>query len=117
MDAYFAGPDEGEIVEREHRRLRLLGELPHLEVVDSIFEPGWEGVAPHRHDDHTDSFYVLEGEVEFLVAGEWRRGGPGTYVSVPPGVEHGFRSTGESRIRVLNVHAPNVGFNESLRNR
>ncbi len=60
---------------------------------------------------------MLEGEVEFLVDGEWRRGGPGTFVSAPPGVEHGFRIAGESRIRVLNVHAPNVGFNESLRRR
>jgi quercetin dioxygenase-like cupin family protein len=117
VDAYFAGPDEGEWLEREHRRFRILAELPHLEAADSIFEPGWEGVAPHRHDDHTDSFFVLEGEVEFFVDGEWRRGGPGTYVSVPPGVEHGFRNPGPGRIRVLNLHAPNVGFNESLRNR
>jgi quercetin dioxygenase-like cupin family protein len=117
MEAYFAGPDEGEILEREHRRLRLLGELPHLEVLDLTYEFGWEGVDPHVHSDHTDSFYVLEGEVEFLVDGEWRRGGPGTYVSVPPGVEHGFRNPGPGRIRVLNVHAPNVGFNESIRNR
>ena len=47
--------------------------------------------------------------------GEWRRGGPGTFVSAPPGVEHGFRIAGESRIRVLNVHAPNVGFVERMR--
>jgi quercetin dioxygenase-like cupin family protein len=116
MEAFFAGPDEGERLERENRSFRFLGELPHVEVVDLIFEPGWEGVAPHAHADHTDSFYVLEGEVEFLVDGGWRRGGPGTYVSVPPGVEHGFRIAGESRIRVLNIHAPNVGFNERLRN-
>ena len=115
MAAYFAGPDEGERLEREHRSLRLLGELPHVEAVDSTFEPGWPGIAPHSHDDHTDSFYVLEGEAEFLVDGEWRSGGPSTYVSFPPGVEHGVRSAG--RLRVLNLHAPNVGFNESLRNR
>ncbi len=118
MEAYFAGPDEGEVLEREHGRLRLLGELPHLEALDQTYEPGWEGVAPHAHDDHTDSFFVLEGEVEFLVNGEWRRGGPSTYVSVPPGVEHGFRiPDGGGPIRVLNIHAPLVGFNERIRNR
>ena len=69
-------PGRRERLEGEDRSYRLLGELPDLEVVDAVFEPGWEGVDPHVHDDHTDSFYVLEGEVEFLVNGEWRRGGP-----------------------------------------
>ena len=86
-------------------------------MVESVFEPGWEGVDPHVHDDHTDSFYVLEGEVEFLVNGEWRRGGPGSFFSAPPGVEHGFRIAGEQPIRVLNVHAPNVGFVAGMRAR
>jgi quercetin dioxygenase-like cupin family protein len=116
VEAFFAGPDEGERIEHDNRTFRLLVELPDLEVIDLIFEPGWEGVAPHTHPDHTDSFYVLEGEAEFLVNGEWRRGGPGTFVSAPRGVEHGFRIAGESRLRVLNVHSPAVGFNESLRN-
>jgi mannose-6-phosphate isomerase-like protein (cupin superfamily) len=116
MEVFFAGPDEGEIVEREHGRLRFLAELPDLEVLDQTYEFGWEGVAPHSHDDHTDSFYVVEGEVEFLVGGEWRRGGPGTFVAIPPGVVHGFRNPGPGHIRVLNVHAPKVGFNDRIRN-
>ena len=110
MEAFFAAPDEGERLEAEDRSYRLLGELPDLEVVDAVFQPGWEGVDPHVHDNHTDSFYVLEGEVEFLVNGEWRRGGPGSFFSAPPGVEHGFRIAGERPIRVLNLHAPNVRF-------
>ena len=116
MEAFFAaGPDEGERSPRGHR---ILGELPHLEAVEIAFEPGWEGVDPHSHDDHTDSFYVLEGEVEFLVGGEWRRGGPGTYVSVPPGVVHGFRiPEGGGRIRILNMHAPNTGWVDGQRKR
>lgn len=115
MEAFFAAPDEGERLEAEHRSYRLLGELPDLEVVDAVFEPGWEGVDPHAHDDHTDSFYVLEGEVEFLVNGQWRRGGPGSFFSAPPGVEHGFRIAGEHPIRVLNVHAPNVRYVAGMR--
>ena len=116
MEAFFAaGPDGGERTGTGHR---VLGELPHLEAVEIGFEPPWEGVDPHSHPDHTDSFYVLEGEVEFLVDGEWRRGGPGTYVSAPPGVVHGFRiPEGGGRIRVLNLHAPNTGWVEGLRKR
>ena len=115
VKAFFAASDEGERLGREDRSFRLLGELPDLEVVEAVFESGWEGVDPHVHDDHSDSFYVLEGEVEFLVNGEWRRGGPGSFFSAPPGVEHGFRIAGEQPIRVLNVHAPNVGFVAGMR--
>jgi quercetin dioxygenase-like cupin family protein len=114
MEAFFAGPGEGEIRKRGVRTARVLAELPHVEAVELSFEPGWEGVDPHSHADHTDSFYVLEGQVEFLVNGEWRRGGPGTFVSVPPGVVHAFRSADGGRIRALNLHAPNVGFVEQL---
>jgi quercetin dioxygenase-like cupin family protein len=117
VEAFFAAPDEGERLSAEYRSYRLLGELPDLEVIDAVFEPGWEGVDPHVHDDHTDSFYVLEGEVEFLVNGEWRRGGPGSFFSAPPGVEHGFRIAGAHAIRVLNVHAPNVRFVARMRSR
>jgi quercetin dioxygenase-like cupin family protein len=114
---FAAGPDEGERLERGLRVARVLGELPHLEALELTFQPGWEGVDPHSHHDHTDSFYVLEGEVEFLVDGSWRRGGPGTFVSVPRGVVHGFRIAGDGPIRVLNIHAPNVGFVDGMRPR
>ena len=115
MDASFVSEGEGERLDRQDRSLRLLIQLPDLEVVEGAFEYGWEGVNPHTHSDHTDSFYVIEGEVEFLVEGEWRRSGPGTFFSAPRGVEHGFRNPGPGRIRVLNIHAPNTGFIEQMR--
>ncbi|MGH2933202.1 MAG: cupin domain-containing protein [Gaiellaceae bacterium] len=109
---YFVRAGEGErITGRGHR---VLAELPHLEAVEIAYEPDFEGVDPHTHADHTDSFYVLEGDVEFFLDGDWHRAGPGTFVSVPPNVEHGFRPAG-GRFRLLNIHAPNVGFVDSLR--
>ena len=116
MSAVFVpGPDEGERLDRGSRSGRVLGELPHLEVIEMTFEPGFEGVDPHSHSDHTDTFYVLEGELEALFDGEWRRCGPGSFLSVPPGVEHGFRPASDRRVRVLNIHAPRAGFIDSLR--
>ena len=115
-DAIVFGPGEGETLERPGSRThRVLAELPEFEVVELTFEPGWEGVDPHTHDDHVDSFYVLEGEVEFLLGDRRIRGGPGTYVAVPQGVVHGFHNAGAESIRVLNIHAPKVGFIERLR--
>ena len=46
------------------------------------------------------------GNVEFLAA-------PGTFVLVPPSVEHGFRNDGDVPVRMLNIHAP-AGFDRRI---
>ncbi|HEU5491220.1 MAG TPA: cupin domain-containing protein [Gaiellaceae bacterium] len=115
MEGILAGPDEGEKVSRGPRDHRILAELPELEVVELRFGPDFEGVDPHTHDDHVDSFYVLDGEAEFVMGDETVRLGPGSYVAAPIGVVHGFRNVGDRELRMLNLHAPNVGFAERLR--
>jgi quercetin dioxygenase-like cupin family protein len=109
------GPEGGEHVVRGARHHRILCELPELEVVELWFGPDFEGVPLHTHDNHADSFYVLEGEAEFTVDGEILRAPPGSWVSAPVGVSHGFRSAGGGELRLLNVHAPKVGFAEGVR--
>jgi quercetin dioxygenase-like cupin family protein len=111
MDGIVHGPGEGERI----RKHRVLAELPELEVIELRFGPDFEGVDPHRHPDHVDSFYVLEGEAEFVVDGEVVRAGPGAFVAAPPGVEHGFRVAGDGDLRMLNIHGPNTGFVGRLR--
>jgi quercetin dioxygenase-like cupin family protein len=103
-------PEGGERLERGPRQHRVLCELPQLEVVELCFGPDFEGVDLHTHSDHADSFYVLEGEAEFTVDGEPRRFGPGGFVSAPPGTRHGFQNVGGGELRMLNIHAPTVGF-------
>jgi quercetin dioxygenase-like cupin family protein len=93
---------------------RVLAVLPHVEAIELSFPADFEGVDPHTHPDHTDSFYVLEGDVEFFLDGAWHVSAPGTFVSVPPNVEHGFRPAGAA-IRLLNFHTPHAGFVDSLR--
>ena len=55
-------------------------------------QSGDEGTGPplHRHN-WDESFFVLEGEVEFLYDGASIHCGPGTLVHLPAGTEHGFR--------------------------
>jgi quercetin dioxygenase-like cupin family protein len=115
VEGIAVGPDGGEKVVREARSHRILAELPELEAIELRFGPDFEGVDPHAHDDHVDSFYVLEGEAEFLVGENVVRAGPGSYVAAPIGVRHGFRNVGDGELRMLNVHAPNVGFAQRLR--
>jgi mannose-6-phosphate isomerase-like protein (cupin superfamily) len=111
VDGILVGPGAGERV----RRHRILAELPELEVFELTFGPDFEGVDPHSHSDHVDSFYVLEGEAEFTVGDEVVRAGPGTYVAAPIGVVHGFRNPGPGDLRMLNIHGPSTGFGERLR--
>jgi quercetin dioxygenase-like cupin family protein len=106
------GPNDGERVPRGERDHRVLAELPELEVFELRFGPDFE-VEPHSHGDHVDAFYVLEGDVEFFADGEWVTAGPGTWFAAPVGDVHGFRT--KSEVRLLNVHGPNTGFGQRLR--
>jgi mannose-6-phosphate isomerase-like protein (cupin superfamily) len=81
-----------------------------LGVID--FAPGRE-LEPHTHADEDDAFYVLEGELTFVFGDAVAVAGPGTFVLVPPGVEHGFRNDGEVAVRMLNIHAP-AGFDRRI---
>jgi quercetin dioxygenase-like cupin family protein len=102
-------------VERGSGTFRILAEVPEYEAIDMRFGPAFEGVDLHAHEDHLDSFYVLEGEAEFTVDGETFRAGAGTYVAAPAGVVHGFRNAGDGDLHVLNIHAPNTGWARRFR--
>jgi len=67
----------------------------------------------HIHDDEDDAFYILDGEMTFTLEGEPVAAPPGTFVLVPPGVEHGFRNDGAVPVRMLNIHAP-AGFDRRI---
>jgi quercetin dioxygenase-like cupin family protein len=113
--AIFLGPREGEELSGPRRELRVKYEGDELEVLEFWCEPGFGPIEPHVHEDHADSFYVLEGEVEFTIGDETTRAGPGTWVAAPPGVRHGFAIPGPGPVRFLNIHAPGTGFIDGVR--
>jgi quercetin dioxygenase-like cupin family protein len=114
-EAVFLRPGEGERLESETRIATIKIGREELALVEFELEPGFDGPDPHTHDDHVDSFYVLEGEPEFVVEDERIRLGAGSYVAAPVGVVHTFSNPGPDRARLLNVHAPSCGFHEWLR--
>ena len=67
----------------------------------------------HTHKEEDDSFYIVEGEMTFFFGDEEAAARPGTFVLVPPGVEHGFRNDGDVPVRMLNIHAP-AGFDRRI---
>jgi quercetin dioxygenase-like cupin family protein len=115
-DGILNGPGEGEALRNAtgNRVALVKGALPHVTVLEFTIEGPFDGPDPHTHADETDSFYVLEGELDVYVDGEWHRATPGTYMSAAPGVEHGFTKRDPGTVRFLNIHAPG-GFEHELR--
>ncbi len=103
------GPGEGEFL----GTTVIKAARPELSLLEFEVRPGG-GVQPHFHKKHSDSFYVLEGELEIHVGDEVVHGTPGAYVLAPPGVVHHFRNTSEQPARAVNLHTPG-GFAEYRR--
>jgi mannose-6-phosphate isomerase-like protein (cupin superfamily) len=112
-------PGEGETIsDRAERTIRILLDHDLADVTWTRYEPGERGPDPHVHEQHADAWYVLDGELTFGVGsgGETLHRAPAaTHVLVPAGVIHTFRNDGGAATRFLNVHAPSMGFAESLR--
>ena len=74
-------------------------------LVEAVVPPGL-GAPPNRHAGETESFYVLDGEIEFHVGGRSVRAGAGEHVAIPDGETHAFAAVGERPARVLILNAP-----------
>ena len=68
--------------------------------------PVGAGSPYHVHRAEEESFYILEGELEFLSEGRRFVKGPGAYVFLPRDIPHGFRVVGDSTARFLVLTTP-----------
>ena len=68
--------------------------------------PVGAGAPPNHHAGETEGFFVLEGQLGFVIDGEDRAAGPGDYVAIPDGAVHAFQAIGERPARVLVLNAP-----------
>jgi mannose-6-phosphate isomerase-like protein (cupin superfamily) len=75
--------------------------------------PNAHGPEPHVHHEEDDAFYVLDGELTFELDEGDVSAPEGTFVLVPPGVNHTFANALDRPTRVLNIHAP-AGFDRRL---
>jgi mannose-6-phosphate isomerase-like protein (cupin superfamily) len=88
-------------------------DTPRFNLGIITLQPHRDGPELHVHEQEDDSFYVLEGQLTFLVEEDEVVAGPGTFVLVPPGVRHTFANRGDAVVRMVNVHAP-AGFDLRL---
>jgi len=93
--------------------LALSEDTPRFNLSIITMAPGREGPSAHVHNDEDDAFYVLDGELAFVVNDEEILAPAGTFVLVPPGVRHTFGNRTSEPVRILNIHAP-AGFDRRL---
>jgi mannose-6-phosphate isomerase-like protein (cupin superfamily) len=93
--------------------LALSEHSPRINVNLITMAPNADGPESHVHEDEDDAFYILDGELTFLLDEGDVAAPTGTFVLVPPGVRHTFRNALDRPTRVLNIHAP-AGFDKRL---
>ena len=72
---------------------------------EAIVPPGG-GPPPHVHSREEEGFYVLDGEVTFLVGDKRLVAGPGTFANMPVGTPHTFKNESGQSARMLISVAP-----------
>jgi len=77
--------------------------LDELEMHVTTLEPGKASHPPHRHPNE-ELIIVMQGMVETLSNGEWKRVGPGSVIFNASNQLHGLRNvgTGEAIYHVIN---------------
>jgi quercetin dioxygenase-like cupin family protein len=63
------------------------------------------GPGPHKHTWSDETFYMLDGEINFLIGDEIKTARTGDYLMIPRNTRHAFRVTSKSA-RFLNGYTP-----------
>jgi quercetin dioxygenase-like cupin family protein len=74
-------------------------------AMEAIVPPGG-GPPPHIHRNEDETFYIVEGECDFLLGEETITGGAGDFVSVPRGTVHRFHNAGSTLTRMILTFTP-----------
>ena len=64
------------------------------------------GPAPHFHRSLSESFFVLDGEIELYEGTKWVTGRPGDFLFVPEGGVHAFRNDSGAPATMLILFSP-----------
>jgi quercetin dioxygenase-like cupin family protein len=106
------GPAEGDAFSAVGDVYRVLASGQQTGGVYSLSEirvsPN-NGPPPHIHSREDESFFVLEGEIEFQVGNEKITARPGTFIQGPRGIAHSFKNNTQLPARILGFVTP-AGF-------
>jgi mannose-6-phosphate isomerase-like protein (cupin superfamily) len=67
----------------------------------------------HLHRQHAESFYILEGQVDFYIDGDWLTATAASTVHIPPGIAHAVTLEAGQTAKMLMIFRPD-GFDRYL---
>jgi quercetin dioxygenase-like cupin family protein len=67
----------------------------------------------HLHRQHAETFYILEGNVDFYIDGDWMTATPATTIHIPPTIPHAVVLPGGQTGKMLMIFQPS-GFDQYL---
>ena len=85
-------------------------------LIDMVLSPNFDSSPGHSHREHSETFYIVSGQMEWTVEGESHILGPGDTVFIPPYAHHIARAVGGESPRALLIWEPagwEVGMKES----
>ena len=74
-------------------------------IWEAIVPPGG-GPPPHVHSREEEGFYVLEGEITFMIGDERAVATAGMFANMPVGIPHSFRNESRKPAKMLISVAP-----------
>jgi quercetin dioxygenase-like cupin family protein len=74
-------------------------------AMEAIVPPGG-GPPPHIHRREDETFYIVEGKVDFLLADERITAGVGDFVNVPRDTVHNFHNSRSELARMILTFSP-----------
>jgi len=109
-DITVTGADQGEKLSIAGGSYRILirGEATgnRFAVIEMLVPPG-AGPAPHAHPDIHETFYVVEGEVEFRTEAGKQLAASGAYINIPfNGGAHAFKNLSDTSARLVCTVTP-----------
>ena len=113
---------EAKIVSQETKRnipfpLHGLSQLAHgnelpanISLFDVDFAPTAPGAPPHTHEHEDEIYYILEGEVTFMLGDKVETAVAGSTVILPRGIVHATWNESEQPAKALTIVSQNSKF-------
>jgi mannose-6-phosphate isomerase-like protein (cupin superfamily) len=105
---------EGELIEVAGNRIMIKVASPSQLVCDYSAAPRFPGPPLHVHPGFDETYLVLEGRLEVVVAEQHSELTPGAVAYVSGTVPHTFRNPDDERARFLSICSPG-GFEHFFR--
>lgn len=73
-----------------------------------VLARGANGAVPHRHDERSELFYIIDGRFDLLLGTEVVVAGTGDLLIVPPGTAHAFAAHHDCTAEALVIATPGI---------